>query len=29
VMEQGAVALTGTGESLLHNPHIQKAYLGG
>jgi branched-chain amino acid transport system ATP-binding protein len=29
VMEQGAVALTGTGESLLHDPHIQKAYLGG
>jgi len=29
VMEQGAVALTGTGESLLDNPHIQKAYLGG
>lgn len=29
VMEQGAVALTGTGESLLHNPHVQKAYLGG
>jgi branched-chain amino acid transport system ATP-binding protein len=28
VMEQGAVALTGTGESLLHDPHIQKAYLG-
>jgi branched-chain amino acid transport system ATP-binding protein len=29
VMEQGAVALTGTGESLLHDPHVQKAYLGG
>jgi len=29
VMEQGAVSLTGTGESLLHDPHIQKAYLGG
>ena len=29
VMEQGAVALTGTGESLLHNPHVQRAYLGG
>jgi branched-chain amino acid transport system ATP-binding protein len=29
VMEQGAVSLTGTGESLLHDPHVQKAYLGG
>src|SRR4051812_8766529 len=29
VMEQGAVALTGSGESLLGNPHVQKAYLGG
>ena len=29
VMEQGAVALTGTGESLLHDPHVQSAYLGG
>ena len=29
VMEQGAVALTGTGASLLHDPHVQKAYLGG
>ena len=29
VMEQGAVALTGTGESLLRDPHVQKAYLGG
>ena len=29
VMEQGAVALTGTGESLLHDPHVQRAYLGG
>jgi branched-chain amino acid transport system ATP-binding protein len=29
VMEQGAVALTGTGASLLHDPHVQRAYLGG
>jgi branched-chain amino acid transport system ATP-binding protein len=29
VMEQGAVSLTGTGASLLHDPHVQKAYLGG
>ena len=29
VLEQGAVALTGTGESLLHDPHVQRAYLGG
>ena len=29
VMEQGAVALTGTGESLSHDPHVQRAYLGG
>ena len=29
VMEQGAVSLTGTGESLLRDPHVQKAYLGG
>ena len=29
VMEQGAVALTGSGESLLHDPHVQRAYLGG
>src|SRR3954453_24086056 len=29
VMEQGAVTLTGSGESLLGNPHVQKAYLGG
>ena len=29
VMEQGAVALTGTGESLLRDRNVQKAYLGG
>ena len=29
VMEQGAVSLTGTGASLLHDRHVQKAYLGG
>ena len=29
VMEQGAVSLTGTGASLLRDPHVQKAYLGG
>ena len=29
VMEQGAVSLTGTGEALLRDPHVQKAYLGG
>jgi branched-chain amino acid transport system ATP-binding protein len=29
VMEQGAVTLTGTGEQLLADPQVQKAYLGG
>ncbi|HEY6822088.1 MAG TPA: ABC transporter ATP-binding protein [Burkholderiales bacterium] len=29
VMEQGQVTLTGSGGSLLGNPHVQKAYLGG
>ena len=29
VMEQGSVTLSGTGESLLNDPHVQKAYLGG
>jgi branched-chain amino acid transport system ATP-binding protein len=29
VMEQGRVALTGTGQALLGDPHVQKAYLGG
>jgi branched-chain amino acid transport system ATP-binding protein len=29
VMEQGAVSLSGAGQSLLGNPHVQKAYLGG
>ena len=28
VMEQGSVALSGTGADLLGNPHVQKAYLG-
>jgi branched-chain amino acid transport system ATP-binding protein len=29
VLEQGRVALTGTGPALLSDPHVQKAYLGG
>jgi branched-chain amino acid transport system ATP-binding protein len=29
VMEQGAVTLTGTGATLLGDPHVQKAFLGG
>ena len=29
VLEQGVVSLTGTGESLLHDEHVQRAYLGG
>ena len=29
VMEQGAVTLSGTGQALLGDPHVQKAYLGG
>jgi branched-chain amino acid transport system ATP-binding protein len=29
VMEQGQVTLTGTGEQLLADPQVQKAYLGG
>ena len=29
VMEQGQVSLTGTGQDLLGDPHVQKAYLGG
>ena len=29
VMEQGRVSLTGTGQDLLGDPHVQKAYLGG
>jgi branched-chain amino acid transport system ATP-binding protein len=29
VMEQGSVTLAGSGQALLDNPHIQKAYLGG
>lgn len=28
VLENGAIALTGTGEELLQNPHIRKTYLG-
>ena len=28
VLEQGSVALTGTGQALLDNPHVRKAYLG-
>ena len=29
VMEQGSVTLTGTGQALLDDPHVRKAYLGG
>jgi branched-chain amino acid transport system ATP-binding protein len=29
VMEQGRVSLSGTGQELLGNPHVQRAYLGG
>jgi branched-chain amino acid transport system ATP-binding protein len=29
VMEQGRVSLTGTGQALLGDPHVRKAYLGG
>ena len=29
VMEQGAVTLSGSGQGLLDDPHVQKAYLGG
>ena len=28
VLEQGRVALSGTGAELLDNPHVQSAYLG-
>ncbi|HET9663224.1 MAG TPA: ABC transporter ATP-binding protein, partial [Burkholderiales bacterium] len=28
VLEQGRVALTGTGAELLDNPHVKQAYLG-
>jgi branched-chain amino acid transport system ATP-binding protein len=28
VLEQGRIVLEGTGEELLHNPHVQAAYLG-
>ena len=29
VMEQGSVTLSGSGQQLLGDPHVQKAYLGG
>jgi branched-chain amino acid transport system ATP-binding protein len=29
VLEQGRATLSGTGEALLRDPHVQKAYLGG
>jgi branched-chain amino acid transport system ATP-binding protein len=29
VLEQGRVALSGSGQALLGDPHVQKAYLGG
>jgi branched-chain amino acid transport system ATP-binding protein len=29
VMEQGSVTLSGSGQQLLDDPHVQKAYLGG
>jgi branched-chain amino acid transport system ATP-binding protein len=29
VMEQGEITLTGTGQALLGDPHVRKAYLGG
>ena len=29
VLEQGRVSLSGTGQALLDDPHVQKAYLGG
>ena len=29
VMEQGSVTLSGSGQELLDDPHVQKAYLGG
>jgi branched-chain amino acid transport system ATP-binding protein len=28
VLEQGRVALSGTGAELLDNPHVKRAYLG-
>ena len=28
VLENGAIALTGTGAELLGNPHVRRAYLG-
>ena len=29
VLEQGRVSLAGTGQALLDDPHVKKAYLGG
>jgi branched-chain amino acid transport system ATP-binding protein len=29
LLESGEVALQGSGEELLHNPHVKAAYLGG
>ncbi len=29
VLETGRIVLAGRGEELLHNPQVQKAYLGG
>ena len=29
VLETGRIVLTGTGQELLHNPQVMKAYLGG
>jgi len=28
VLENGEITITGTGQELLENPHIRKAYLG-
>ena len=29
LLESGQVALEGTGQALLNNPHVKAAYLGG
>ncbi len=29
VLETGRIVLAGTGQELLHNPQVMKAYLGG
>jgi branched-chain amino acid transport system ATP-binding protein len=29
LLESGAVTLEGTGQALIDNPHVRKAYLGG